>query len=182
MLTDLVTNPRDKKALMVHLAPQVYGRPFAAGQNVPKDRVKALRDAFWKTAHDPDFLADAKKRKLPIKATSGPEVQRLIGEIYSLPRDLLDYADKVGNSRKGTDVKQAVIPIETYMGAITTVKRGGRRVSWKGASASGKLRVSGSKTKIFVAGKKGKRKALQVGMNCAFTVKGAQTALKIDCK
>jgi len=182
MLTDLVTNPRDKKALMVHLAPQVYGRPFAVGQNVPKDRVKALQDAFWKTAHDPVFLADAAKRKLPIKATSGPEVQRLIGEIYALPKELLAYADEVGNSRKGTDVKQAVIPIATYMGAITKVKRGGRRVSWKGASANGKLRVSGSKTKVFFAGKKSKRKSLKVGMNCAFTVKGAQTALKIDCK
>ena len=182
MLTDLVTNPRDKKALMVHLAPQVYGRPFAIGQNVPKDRVKALQDAFWKTAHDAVFLADAKKRKLPIKATSGPDVQRLIGEIYGLPKELLAYADQIGNSRKGTDVKQAVIPIETYMGAITKVKRGGRRVSWKGASANGKLRVSGSKTKIFVAGQAGKRKSLKVGMNCAFTVKGAQTALKIDCK
>ena len=149
---------------------------------MPHDRYVALRDAFWKTMNDPEFLADTKKRKLPIAALSGQEVQKLVNEIYALPRELLDYADKVGNSRAGTEVQTAVIPIETYQGSITRVRRGGRRVSWKGASASGKLRVSGSKTKIFVAGKKGKRKALKVGMNCAFTVKGAQTALKIDCK
>ena len=182
LITDLVKNKRDQQALKVHLAPQAYGRPFAMGPKVPHDRYVALRDAFWKTMHDPVFLADTKKRKLPITALSGQDVQKLVNEIYALPKELLAYADKVGNSREGTTVKEAVIPIETYMGAITRIKRGGRRVSWKGASANGKLRVSGKRTKIFVAGKKGKRKALKVGMNCAFTVKGAQTALKIDCK
>jgi tripartite-type tricarboxylate transporter receptor subunit TctC len=182
LITDLVKNERDKQALKVHLAPQAYGRPFAVGPKVPDDRFMALRTAFWKTMNDPEFLADAKKRKMPIDALRGEDVQALIDEIYALPKDVLEYADKVGNSREGTQVAKAVIPVETYQGAITRVRRGGRRVSWKGASASGKLRVSGSKTKIFVAGKKGKRKALKVGMNCAFTVKGAQTALKIDCK
>ena len=105
-----------------------------------------------------------------------------MNEIHALPKDLQAYADKVGNSRKGTQVAKAVVPVATYNGNITKVKRGGRRVSWKGTKASGKLRVSGKRTKIFVAGTKGKRKSLKVGMNCAFTVKGAQTALKIDCQ
>lgn len=182
LITDLVKNERDKQALKVHLAPQAYGRPFAVGPNVPEDRFRALRTAFWKTMNDPVFRADASKRKLPINALKGEDVQKLINEIYALPKDVLAYADKVGNSREGTQVATAVIPVETYQGAITRIKSGGRRVSWKGTSASGKLRVSGRKTKIFVAGKKGKRKVLKVGMNCAFTVKGAQTALKIDCK
>ncbi len=182
LITDLVKNDRDKKALKVHLAPQAYGRPFAVGPNVPQERYVALRDAFWKTMQDPVFLADAKKRKMPIDALNGQEVQNLINEIYALPKDVLAYADKIGNSREGTTVAMAVIPIETYKGAITALKSGGRRVSWKGASASGKLRVSGSKTKITVAGKKAKRGALKVGMNCSFRVKGAQTALNIDCQ
>lgn len=182
MITDLVKNDRDRQALKVHLAPQAYGRPFAVGPKVPHDRYVALRDAFWKTLHDPVFLADTKKRRLPITPMSGQEVQKLVNEIYALPKDLLAYANKVGNSREGTEVATAVIPIETYQGAITRVRSGGRRLSWKGPTASGKLRVSASKTEIFVAGNKGKRGALKVGMNCAFTVKGAQTALKIDCK
>lgn len=62
------------------------------------------------------------------------------------------------------------------------MKAGGPRVSWKGAKASGKLRVSGRKTKITVAGKKAKRKALTISMKCSFRVKGAQTALNIDCQ
>ncbi len=72
--------------------------------------------------------------------------------------------------------------VKTYVhkGKITKIKRGGRRVSWKGGGAKGKLKVGG-KTKITVSGKKAKRKALMKGMNCTFTVKGAQKALKIDC-
>jgi tripartite-type tricarboxylate transporter receptor subunit TctC len=181
LITDLVKSKKDKQALKVHLAPQAYGRPFAVGPKVPQERYEALRTAFWKTMHDPKFLADTKKRKMPIDALSGQDVQKLIAEIYALPKDVLAYADKVGNSRETTEVATAVIPIETYKGAITKLKAGGRRVSWKGAGASGKLRVSGSKTKITVAGKKAKRKALKIGMKCSFRVKGAQTALNIDC-
>ena len=182
LITDLVSSKRDKQALKVHLAPQAYGRPFAVGPKVPEDRFKALRAAFWKTMKDPEFLADAKKRKMPIDPLPGEEVQALVGEIYALPKDVLAYADQVGNSRERTQIATAVIPVETYRGAITQIKSGGRSIAWKGPSASGKLRVSGSGTKIVVAGKPGKRKVLMVGMNCAFTVKGAQTALKIDCK
>jgi hypothetical protein len=181
LITDLVKSKKDKQALKVHLAPQAYGRPFAVGPKVPQERYEALRTAFWKTMHDPKFLADTKKRKMPIDALSGQDVQKLIAEIYALPKDVLAYADKVGNSRETTEVATAVIPIETYKGAITKLKAGGRRVSWKGPGASGKLRVSGSKTKITVAGKKAKRKALKIGMKCSFRVKGAQTALNIDC-
>ena len=67
LITDLVSSKRDKQALKVHLAPQAYGRPFAVGPKVPEDRFKALRAAFWKTMKDPEFLADAKKRKMPIR-------------------------------------------------------------------------------------------------------------------
>jgi hypothetical protein len=68
------------------------------------------------------------------------------------------------------------------MGKISGIKSAGRRVSWAGGGTKGKLRVSGRRTAILIAGKKAKRKSLVVGMQCAFTVKGAQTALKIDCK
>jgi len=182
LIGDLVTDPRDKKALQVQVAPQAFGRPFATGPGVPKARAAALRKAFWDTLHDPEFLAVAKKRRLEITAMSGEEVQKLIDEIYALPKDILVRSQEAATSSARTTVSKAVIPIETYMGKITKLGNGGRRVTWKGDTAKGKLRVSGSGTKITVAGKKAKRKALKVGMNCSFRVKGAQTALNIDCK
>jgi len=182
LISDLVKDPRDKKALQVQVAPQAYGRPFAAGPGVPKARAEVLRKAFWVTLHDPAFLKEAKTRRLEIDPMSGEDVQKLIDEIYAMPKDILARAGEAATSSARTKVSKAVIPIETYTGKITGIKSDGRRVSWKGDKAKGKLRVSGSKTKITVAGKKAKRKALQVGMNCSFRVQGAQTALNIDCK
>jgi len=182
LITDLVKTERDKKALMVHLSPQVYGRPYAVGPKVPDDRYVALRDAFWKTMHDPKFLADARKRKLPIDPTSGEEMDKLVKEIYALPKGLLAYAAEVGTVKDKSSVTKAVIPIATYEGKITGLKSGGRRVSWAQGGNKGRLRVSGGGTKITVAGKKAKRGALKIGMNCSFRVKGAETALNIDCK
>ena len=44
-------------------------------------------------------------------------------------------------------------------------------------------KISGSRTKVTVAGKKVKRKAIKVGMNCQFTYPkpGAEAAM-VDCK
>ncbi len=182
LIGDLVTDPRDRKALQVQVAPQAYGRPFATGPKVPKARAEMLRKAFWATMNDPKFLAEAKKRRLEIVPMRGEEVQRLVNEIYAMPKEILARAGEAATSSARTKVSKAVIPVATYMGRITRIKSGGRRVSWKGANAKGKLRVSGRRTKITVAGNKAKRKSLKVGMNCAFKVKGAQTALNIDCK
>ncbi|MDA1324249.1 MAG: hypothetical protein O3C34_05855 [Proteobacteria bacterium] len=182
LISDLVSNPKDKAALKVQVAPQAFGRPFATGPGVPKARAAMLRKAFWDTLHDPKFLADAKKRKLEITPMSGEEVQKLIDEIYALPKDILARSREAATSSARTTVAKAVVPIETYLGKITALKSGGRRVSWKGDKIKGKVRVSGSGTKITVAGVKAKRKALKVGMGCSFRIKGAQTALNIDCK
>jgi tripartite-type tricarboxylate transporter receptor subunit TctC len=182
LIGDLVKDKRDRQALKAQLAPQAFGRPFATGPRVPKARAAMLRKAFWDTLHDEKFLADAKKRRLEINAMSGEDVQKLIDDVYALPKDVLARSHEAATSSARTTVAKAVIPIESYKGKITKLKSGGRRVTWKGAKAKGKLRVSGSKTKITVAGKKAKRKALKVGMNCSFRVKGAQTALNIDCQ
>jgi tripartite-type tricarboxylate transporter receptor subunit TctC len=182
LIGDLITDPRDKGALQAQIAPQAFGRPFATGPGVPKARAAMLRKAFWDTLHDPKFLAEAKRRRLEVTPMSGEDVQNLIDEIYALPKDVLARSRDAATSSARTSVAKAVVPVETYMGEITALGSGGRRVTWKGDTAKGKLRVSGSGTKITVAGDKTKRKALKVGMACSFRVKGAQTALNIDCK
>ena len=182
LIRDLVTNKKDRDALDVHLAPQVYGRPMGTGPKVPRARYVALRDAFWATMHDPKFLADAKKRRLPIQPTSGAEVAELVKRVYAMPPDVIAHAKFLGTSSAKTQTSKAVIPVVTSMGKITKIKRGGRRVSWAGGGKKGKLKVSGRRTKITIAGKKAKRKALKTGMNCSFKVKGVSTAMEINCK
>lgn len=181
LISDLVTDKKLSDALYVHLSAQVYGRPFAVGPKVPDERYEALRTAFWKTMTDPVFLADAKKRRIEIDPASGEEVQKLVDRVYAMPPEIIALADQIGLT-KDTEVANAVIPVATYSGKITDVNSGGRRVSWQGETGKGKLRVSGSKTKVTVAGAKAKRGALTVGMACKFRVRGAQSALNIDCE
>ena len=69
-------------------------------------------------------------------------------------------------------------------GKVIKTKRGGRRITIK-TTGKGKKRsakVSGKKTKVTINGKKAKRKAIKVGMNCAFHYYGNKTrAKKIIC-
>ena len=78
-------------------------------------------------------------------------------------------------------ISKAVIPVETMSGTVSSVKRGGRRVAFKGADGKvKKTRVSGRNTIIMVAGKKAKRSALKEGLKCKLTFQ-ASAATKIEC-
>ena len=58
-------------------------RAFAFGPNVPKDRVAAVRIALASTLKDPAFLADAKKRGLPLRPRSWQETTALVHKIVN---------------------------------------------------------------------------------------------------
>ena len=178
---DFATNKRDEQVLKLIYARQLWGRPFMIGPNVPKERAKALQDAFVVTMKDSGFLKDAKRQKLELAWVDGPTVQKAIEELYDFPKDVIEAAAKAQTDRSNIEISKAVIPIETKAGKITELKSGGRRVTWEGDGAKGKLRVSGSRTALMVGGKKAKRKELKVGMNCKFTYQGS-SAKKIECQ
>jgi tripartite-type tricarboxylate transporter receptor subunit TctC len=71
------------------------GRPFVAPPGIPEDRRDALRQAFDGTMADPEFLKAARDRQIEINPVSGGDVDRLIGEVYKTPRDVVDYARRV---------------------------------------------------------------------------------------
>jgi hypothetical protein len=61
-------------------------------------------------------------------------------------------------------------------GKVEKVENGGRVITIAGT----KYKVSGSRTAVMVGGKKAKRGAIKVGMECEATGKG--TAKSITCK
>jgi tripartite-type tricarboxylate transporter receptor subunit TctC len=65
------------------------GRPFAGPPGIPDDRKRALRKAMEDTLKDPDFLADAKKRKMDVSPVSGEEIEKLVAEVYRTPKDVV---------------------------------------------------------------------------------------------
>lgn len=95
-LMDKYNTPESGRRLAkVILAAGELGRPYVAPPATPPDRVKTLREAFAKTVKDPEFLAEAKKRKLEIRPSSGEELEALAKEVIAMPPDIVERMKKV---------------------------------------------------------------------------------------
>jgi tripartite-type tricarboxylate transporter receptor subunit TctC len=82
-LTDIVTKEDDKLLVQAAIAPLTAGRPYLMPPGVPADRVAAMRKAFMDTFKDPDFLAEAEKRRLGVNAPrDGQGLQDVIERVY----------------------------------------------------------------------------------------------------
>lgn len=92
---DFAKGEEERKIYNLIFGPQGLGRSFAAPQDVPADRVNALRDAFTATINDERFLEDAKKIKLDIQPQSGAEVQAFVEAIYATEPEIIARAKKV---------------------------------------------------------------------------------------
>jgi tripartite-type tricarboxylate transporter receptor subunit TctC len=182
-IMDLAKNDRERKILTLIYARQAMGRPIAAGPGVPDSRVAILRNAFDKTVTDAVFLKEARSRNLEMAPVSGRVVQDLITDIMSTSPDIVQASKEATQKTSGMFIQKAKVQVVNHMGPVTKIKKGGRRlyIGYKGKEVMAK--VSGSRTKLTVNGKKAKRKAVKVGMTCTFTYPGAgQEAQKVDCK
>jgi tripartite-type tricarboxylate transporter receptor subunit TctC len=85
LVTDLAKTDEQKQILKLIFARQVMGRPYLAPPGVPKERAEALRQAFLDTMKDKDFLADADMAQLEINPVTGPEIEKLVKDVYQTP-------------------------------------------------------------------------------------------------
>ncbi len=77
------------------LASGEFHRPFMAPPKMRPEVVKTLREAFNKTMKDPDFIAEAKKKRLDLDPTTGEEVQALASEALAQPKDVIERLKKL---------------------------------------------------------------------------------------
>ena len=92
LVMDLVSDPRQEAALKLLVSRQSFARPFAAPPDLPAERVATLREAFDATMRDPDFLAEMRRLDLEVRPIGGADVQKLIGEIYASPPQVVELA------------------------------------------------------------------------------------------
>jgi hypothetical protein len=59
------------------------------------EHVKILREVYTKTMQDPAFLAEAKKRRLEIRPTSGEEMDNLVKEVMTQPPEVIERMKKL---------------------------------------------------------------------------------------
>ena len=94
LVMDLTKDTEKLQILKLILAAQEMARPFAAPPDIPRDRAAALIAAFNATMKDADYLADAKKSRIDVNPVSGPEIDKLLAELYATPKDVIQKASQ----------------------------------------------------------------------------------------
>ena len=83
-----------KQTLEFFFSQMVFGRPYVVAPEVPRERVEALRKAFWATLGDPDLKAEAKRANLDVDPVPGEEVAQLVAKAYVTPKEIVAKVKK----------------------------------------------------------------------------------------
>jgi len=180
--SELAKSKEDRQLLELNDARLVVGRPFLAGPGVPVDRIKALRKAFDDMVKDKEFLADVEKAKMELAAVGGDEVQALIERVAATPKAIIDRLTEA-QVYKG-ELVTAKVEAKATTGTIADLPNDARQIVLKlDGGKTFTAKVSGSRTKIKVAGKDGQRGDLKVGMSCGVAAPAdGEEASSIECK
>jgi tripartite-type tricarboxylate transporter receptor subunit TctC len=180
---ELATNAEDKALLEFNDARLAIGRPFMLPPGVPPERVKALRAAFNQMIKDKDFLADAEKEKRELDIVTGDDMQALLERLSKTPKALIErLADSI--KYKGPTITAKVETAAGTEGSIAAIEGDGAKITLQLKDGKTyKTSISGSRTNLQIAGKKGDRKELKVGQVCAVTAPAdGQEASEVACK
>ncbi len=170
LLLDMVTKPEDKQALEILFGTQEMGRPFAAPPGIPEDRKVALRRAFDAALADKALLSEAEATKLEIDPISGEEIEKLLVYLYEVPDQI--YKRVLGFRNPVQGEQEYVAPVRTVSTELKDLVDEGRAIAFTADKDQHTAKISGSRTKITVAGKEAKREALKAGMKCEVTYTG----------
>ncbi|MDB5571095.1 MAG: Tripartite-type tricarboxylate transporter, receptor component TctC [Hyphomicrobiales bacterium] len=87
---EIVDSPLDKNAMKLISSTSSVGRAIVAPPENDKARTAALRAAFDKMAKDPEFLADAERRRLGSDTLDGQSLQDLVADVAAQPQEVID--------------------------------------------------------------------------------------------
>ena len=87
-------NPRAKAIMALRSAPEAMARPYVLPPNTPEGIVKVMRQAFAQAIEDKALVAEADKAKMDLDYTSGEEAEKVLKEVLSQPKDIVDEFTK----------------------------------------------------------------------------------------
>ena len=87
LMLELAKTEQQRAVLTLLSSAVTLGRPFFTTPGVPPDRVAALREAFSETMKDPDFITEAQRLNLDIKAMSGERLTEIVNQTIKSPED-----------------------------------------------------------------------------------------------
>ena len=80
LLSDLVSNPKDKAAVDFASVAGLLGRGLVVPPKTSKATISMLRAAYDKMNVDGDFRAELKKKRLRLIAANGAEIQKIVNK------------------------------------------------------------------------------------------------------
>ena len=80
LLSDLVSNPKDKAAVDFASVAGLLGRGLVVPPKTPKATISMLRAAYDKMNVDGGFRAELKKKRLRLIAANGAEIQKIVNK------------------------------------------------------------------------------------------------------
>lgn len=182
LIANLAKTQDQKDILELAFAPLEMARPLLGPPGIPADRLAILRTAFDKTMQDPEFKAEAARRKLDVSPLSGAEVERLITRLMDKPANIVNATIDAIQRKDRMEVQFRKVEVQEVKTRLDAVKNGGREIAFKAKGASHEASISGSRTKIMIGGKEGKRGDLKAGMSCTVKYAGNKsTAELVSC-
>jgi tripartite-type tricarboxylate transporter receptor subunit TctC len=94
-LLELARTPEGRHVLAFYVSGAELGRSLLAPPGLPADRVTILRTAFDAMLQDPEFRAEIEKSGQEFQPASGAQVQRLIEEVASAPREVVERTETI---------------------------------------------------------------------------------------
>jgi tripartite-type tricarboxylate transporter receptor subunit TctC len=90
----LAPNPRAKAIMALRSAPEVIGRPYVMHPSTPAQHLNTMRDAFANAIKDQELIAEAKKAKMELEYVPGDEAVKVMKEVLSQPKDVVEEFSK----------------------------------------------------------------------------------------
>lgn len=153
-----------------------FWRVTGAPPGIPAGRLAALRAAYKYALENPDAQKAAKTQGRDIVPAYGEEVDNAF-------QDALNVSPKV--KRLIVEANKVDKPVEYlhHTGKVTKTERGGRQISLMHEGKEVSAKISGSRTKVSIAGKPDKRKNVKPGMTCTFVyLRVGAEAKELNCK
>jgi len=168
---DFAKTPEDRRIMEFFFARQEMSRPFVTTPEAPPARLEALRTAFMAMTRDPDFIATTKTQDVELDPISGAEIEKLLRDVFATPKHIVERATRIARSEVPTQ-KAKIAPALKAKAPLVRVEKKGAAIVFNVKGQEVTASVSGSRTKVVIAGQQANRGALRPAMTCEIEYAG----------
>ena len=92
LMSELAKTDEDRQILTFMSADMGISRAIVTTQDVPAERLAALRGAFSRMIANPEFIAEAEKVQMDISGSDGATAQKIAESMLATPKNILERA------------------------------------------------------------------------------------------